>query len=243
MPLDIQSTLTNPGGRFELTAHRDPFPTEAFDSDEASLFQDQLNTLVAEIPNSVITSVLEQRQATLGRVAALAKAEFDGKTFGGVNAGDNEIGFSILRPGQILETGSSAIITEPDDWYASPSGTGWVDWIGDGNNNKTIGTGANEQVLVVLAMMDQEPGPTDISGINVESFGRNMDMLPRDINDARLQDNETNQQVVPLPGLVARENDEVHIKLRFDRDVERQPRLLGFNFALGTYLDDEDYDT
>lgn len=241
--VSIASTLQQPGGSFNLTAHRKSFPTEAFDRDEATLFENQLNTLVAELDSSVVTQLLNQRQETIAKVAALAKAEFGGKTFGGVNAGDNELGFSLLRPGQILETTGSAIVTDNNDWYADPAGsTGWVDWIGDGgNNNYTVGTDANEQVILVLGFMDQESSPTEISGINVETFGRNMDMLPRDLNDARLQDNETDQQVVPLEALVARENDEVYMQLRFDRDVERQPRLLGFNFSLGTFLDNTDY--
>lgn len=242
MALDIINTLTSPGGQFELTVHRDPFPTEAFDNDEAQLFQSQLNTLIANLDSAVVTQLLMQRQETISKVATLAKAEMDGKTFGGINAGDNQIGFSLLRPGQILETTGSAIVTDANDWYADPAGsTGWLDWIGDGTDNYTVGQDANEQVILVLAFMDQEKGPTEISGFNVEQFGRNMDMLPRDLNDARLQDNDTEQQVIPLPALVARENDQIYTQLRFDRDTERQPRLLGMNFSLGTFLDTTDY--
>lgn len=240
--VDIASTLQNPGGQFELTVHRDPFPTQAFDREEAQLFENQLNTLIADMDSAVLTQLLNQRQETIARVATLAKAEFDGKTFGGINAGDNQLGFSVLRPGQILETSGSAIVTNANDWYADPAGsTGWVDWIGNGTNNYTIGQDANEQVILALAVMDQEKGPTEISGVNVEQFGRNMDMLPRDANNARLMDNETEQQVVSLPALVGRENDQVHMQLRFDRSVERQPRIFGFNWALGTFLDSTDY--
>lgn len=239
---DIVSTLQNPGGQFELTVHRDPFPTEAFNQNEAQLFNSQLNTLIANLDNSVLTQLVNERQETIAKVATLAKSEFDGKTFGGINAGDNQLGFSVLRPGQILETTGSVLVTDNNDWYADPAGsTQWLDWIGDGTDNYTVGQDANEQVILVLGFMDQEKGPTEISGINVETFGRNMDMLPRDLNDARLQDNETEQQTVNLPALVARENDQVYIQLRFDRDVERQPRLFGFNFSLGTFLDNTDY--
>lgn len=240
MAVDIISTLQSPGGRFELTSHRDPFPTEAFDSDEASLFQNQLNTLISNFDSAVLSQLLNQRQETIAKVATLAKAEMDGKTFGGVNAGDNEIGFSILRPGQIRANPSSG--AAENNWYFTPSSTGWVDWIGDGaNNNYTVTSGSNEQVVLVLALMDQESGPTEVSGVNVEEFGRNMDMLPRDANDARLMDNDTEQQIIPLPALVGRENDQVYIKLRMDRVVERQPRLFGLNFSLGSQLDTEDY--
>lgn len=240
MAVDVLSTLQSPGGRFELTAHRDPFPTEAFDSDEASIFQNQLNTLISNFDSAVLSQLISQRQQTIARVATLAKAEMDGKTFGGVNAGDNEIGFSILRPGQIRASPSTG--NAENNWYFTPSSTGWNDWIGDGaNNNYTVTTDSDEQVVLVLALMDQESGPTEMSGVNVQEFGRNMDMLPRDANDARLMDNDTEQQIIPLPALVGRENDQVHVRLRFDRVVERQPRLFGFNFSLGNQLDNEDY--
>jgi len=240
MAIDVLNTLQSPGGRFELTAHRDPFPTEAFDSDEASIFQNQLNTLISNFDSAVLSQLISQRQQTIARVATLAKAEMDGKTFGGVNAGDNEIGFSILRPGQIRAAPASG--ASENNWYFTPSSTGWVDWIGDGaNNNYTVTTDSDEQVVLVLALMDQESGPTEVSGVNVQEFGRNMDMLPRDANDARLMDNDTGQQIIPLPALVGRENDQVYIRLRMDRVVERQPRLFGFNFSLGNQLDNEDY--
>lgn len=240
--VNITGTLTNPGGKFELTAHDGAFPVEAFDQEEAELFESQLNTLIANMDSSVLTQLINQRQETIARVATLAKAEIDGKTFGGINAGDNEIGFSVLRPGHILETGGSAIVTDSDDWYADPAGsTGWVDWIGDGTTNKTLTSGANEQLVLALAFVDQSSNQTEVSGINVDTFGRNMDMLPLDLNDAKLQDNENDLSVAPLPALVGQENDDVYIKLRFDRDVERQPRLFGFNFSLGSQLNTEDY--
>lgn len=242
MPVDIVSQLQSPGGKFQLTAHRDPFPTQSFDRDEAQLLQSQLNTLITNFDNSVLTQLVQQRQETISKVAALAKAEFDGKTFGGINAGDNELGFSVLRPGHILETSGSAIVTDNNDWYADPgTSTGWVDWIGNGTSNYTVGTDTNGQVILLLGLMDQESGPTEISGYNVETFGRNMDMLPRDVNSARLMDNETEQQVVPTPAFVARENDDIYAQLRFDRAVERQPRAFGFNFSLGSFLDSTDY--
>lgn len=234
--LELEDTLQNPGGQFEVTAHDDTFPTEAFDRDEASLFNQQLNDLIADIPSSTISQVIKQREQAIAQVAALAKHDIDGNNFGGLNAGDNEVGFSILRPGHIRRDPSGNM---QNDWFFQPNSTGYVDWIGDGAGNNFI---VNEdQVVVVLGLIDQEATPTPISGFNVEDFGRNMDMLPRDLNAMRLQDNDTEVQVRQLETLIGQEEDEVHCQLRYDRQVERQPRLLGFTFAKGRFLNQEDY--
>lgn len=234
---DIINTLQNPGGAFELTAHRDEFPTSPFDREEAQLFNQQLNDLIADIPSSTIGEVLSQRQDAIAKVASLAKHDIEGNNFGGLNASDNEVGFSILRPGHIRRDPSTGSVV--NDWYFEPSSSGYSDWIGDGGGNNFI---VNEdQVILVLGLVDQENSPTAISGFNVEDFGRNMDMLPRDLNAMRLQDNETEVQVRQLETLVGQEQDEVHMQLRYDRVVERQPRLLGFTFAKGRFLNNQDY--
>lgn len=235
--VDISNRLQSPTDDFEVEVHDQSFPTEPFDRDEAQLFEVQLNQLIAHLDSSMFLEVLQQRAQTIADVAAFAKHDLEAKNFGGINAGDNEIGFSILRPGHIRADPATG--AAENDWYFTPGATGWVDWIGDGaGNNKVVD---EDEVLLVLAFTDQEDAATEISGINVDEFGRNMDMLPQDLNDARLFDNDNEQQVVSLPTLIGQENDDVHIRLRADRDVERQPRLFGFTFALGTRLNVEDY--
>lgn len=234
--LELTSTLENPGGNFELAVHDDEFPTQAFNPSEAQLFETQMNDLVTEFDSSVLGSLFKQREQAIARVASFAKQELDGKVFGGINAGDNQIGFSVLRPGHIRSDPATG--AGENDWYFQPGTTGWVDWIGDGSsNNYSVG---EDQVSVIFAFVDQDVS-TEISGLNVDEFGRNMDMLPADINDARLMDNETEIMAKSLPTLVAQDNDEVYCRLRYDKDVESQPRFVGLTFALGGFLNSEDY--
>lgn len=231
------STLTNPGGNFEVTVHDDEFPTQAFTDSEATLFETQFNDLIADMDSSVITNVLVQRQEAIAKAATFAKQEIDGKVFGGVNAGDNQIGFDILRPGQIRADPANG--NPVNDWYFDPSSTGWNDWIGDGTaaHNYSVG---EDQVTVVLGFIDQDVS-TEVSGLNVQQFGRNMDMLPHDLNDARLMDNKNEIMMQNLPTLIAQDNDDIHIRLRHDRQKESQPRLLGITFGLGAFLNNQDY--
>jgi len=235
--LNLTSTLQNPGGSFRVSAHDDQFPTEGFDQSEASLFEEQMNSLIAGVTSKEIAQVLQNRQQTIAKAAALAKDDIDGNNFGGLNAGDNEIGFSPLRPGHIRRDPNTGNVV--NDWFFDPGATGYVDWIGDGAGNNMI---LNEdQVVLVLGVVDQELSPTPIQGFNVQDFGRNMYMLPRDLNDMRLQDNDTEVQVKEVETLIGQEGDEVHCRLNFDENVERQPRLLGFTFAKGRFLNQESY--
>ena len=233
---DLQSNLTSPQSEFSLQAQGKNFPTASLGSGEAELLQTQMNDILQAVPSSIVTDFLMKRQDVIASAAAFSKQVFDEKLFGGLNAGDNEIGFDILRPGHIRADPASG--AAENDWYFDPAGTGWVDWIGDGSTNNY--TGNEDQVTVVLGFIDQDVS-TEASGLNVEEFGRNVDMLPKDLNDMRLRDNDTELQLEPLPSMILQENDDVHMRLRYDRNVESQPRLLGFTFGLGTFLDTEDY--
>lgn len=237
--LNLTSTLQNPGGSFRVSAHDDQFPTEGFDQSEAQLFEEQMNSLIAGVTSQEIASVLQNRQQTIAKAAGLAKDDIDGNNFGGLNAGDNEIGFSPLRPGHIRRDPNSGNVI--NDWFFDPGATGYTDWIGDGSGNNMVLNG--DQVVLVLGVVDQEASPTPIQGFNVQDFGRNMDMLPRDLNDLRLQDNSTEVQVKEIETLIGQEGDEIHCRLNFDENVERQPRLLGFTFAKGRFLNQESYST
>lgn len=234
--VNFANTLQNPGGNFQLALHKDEFPTQAFNSGEAAMFQDQFNSLLSNVNSSVIAEQLASRQNVIAKTATFAKAQFDNKVFAGINAGDNQIGFSVLRPGQIRSDPSTG--NAVNDWYFTPSSAGWNDWIGNGSGNDySVGT---DQVSVVFGFVDQDVTST-VSNLNVQKFGRNMDMLPYPLQDAQIKDNTNSIIYQPLPTLIAQENDNVHIRLRNDRVAESQPRLLGVTFALGGFLNNEDY--
>lgn len=236
--LDVASELTNPPSEFTVQAQGKTFPTESFSPNEAQLLNQQLNELVFSLDSSHLMEIVQQRQTAIARTAAFAKQVFDEKLFGGVNARDNEIGFSVLRPGHIRADPASG--DAENDWFFTPGATGFVDWIGDGTSANNF-TFTEDQVSVVMAFVDQDVN-SEISAVNVDAFGRNVDMLPLDMNDSKhREDNENDISVQPLQTLIGEENDEVHIRLRADRDVESQPRLFGFTFGLGSFLNSEDF--
>jgi len=234
--ISLKGDAKSPPSEFTVRAQQKKFPTSSLNNEEASILQTQMNQLMAPLESSELENITKDRAQSVAFTAAFAKQVFDEKRFGGVNAQDNEIGVSPLRPGHIRADPSTG--NAQNDWYYQPGSTGWNDYIGDGStNNYTV---TEDQVSIVFALVDQDTS-TEISGVNVDSFGRNVDMLPQDMNDSRLMDNETEQMVMALPTLIAQENDDIHIRLRHDRDTESQPRLFGFTFGLGSFLNTEDY--
>lgn len=239
------SELTSPS-EFALQSQGKDFPVEGLGDREAELLTEQLNTLIATFDSEMVTQFINQRQEAIARTASFAKTQFDEKLFGGINAADNEIGLSMLRPGQIRAStgndGSHPGTSAGDvinDWYFTPNSSGaFEDWIGTSGNPYTIN---EDEVVLVLGFIEDSQQPSEFSAINVQSFGRNVDMLPLDVNDARIMDNETGQQIVPMPSLIGQDQDSVHIRAYPDRQVERQPRLLGFTFGLGSFLNTESY--
>lgn len=235
--LDIASIARNPDSEFSLEAQGKSFPTVGLNNDEASKLESQLNEFLLQMNNSTLRNLISKRADAISLAAAFSKQVFDEKLFGGINAGDNEIGFDVLRPGHIRADPSTG--NPENTWNYEPSSTGWNDWIGDGgSNNKTFN---DDQVVLVLGMVDQDGPQTALSGVNVDSFGRNVDMLPQDLNDMRLKDNDTDLQIKSFPTLIGQENDSAHIRLRYDAVEQSQPRLFGFTFGLGSYLNTEDY--
>lgn len=234
--LNLASKARSPSSEFSLQAQGRSFPTKSLNDREAERLQNQMNSLVTEFDSSMLTHLLKQREDTIANAAAFAKQEFDEKLFGGLNAGDNEIGFDVLRPGHIRADPATG--DAENDWYFDAS-QGWNDWIGDGTSANNF-TANEDEIVLILGFIDQDPS-SEVSAVNIDEFGRNVDMIPKDLNGLRLRDNETELQAAAMPSLLIQENEQAHVRLRYDRAVESQPRLFGFTFGLGTYMNAEDY--
>lgn len=234
--IGLKSAVKNPDRTFNVRTQNKDFSTESFTSRDANLFEQQFNVLLNDLDSRHLSELFAQRSREIANAAALAKQELDEPLFGGINANDNEIAFDILRPGHVRADPSNGDIQ--NDWYFEPSSSGWNDWIGDGStNNYTVD---EDQIVLVLGFMDQDP-TTEISGINVESFGRNVDMIPKDLNHARTYDNDNEVLIQALPTLIGTDRDDIHIRLRHDKVMESQPRLLGITFGIGNYMNMEDF--
>jgi hypothetical protein len=197
LSLNIAPDVQSPDETFSIRTQNKDFTTYQLSEKEASLFQEQFNVLVNDFDSRLSAELFKQRSSIIGNVASHAKQQFDEKLFGGINAGDNEIAFDVLRPGHIRADPSTGNVVNEWDYIHSGDGTntsagdGWSDWIGDGSsaNDYTVD---EDQVILALGFMDtpamvfQTDGSGNLngfetvldkpvtSGVNVERFGRNV---------------------------------------------------------------------
>ena len=255
--IELANALTSPSDTFSIRTQNRDFGTQRLSSDEASLFETQFNTLINDLDSRLVSEMFMQRRQNIADALALSKNQFDERLFGGINAADNEIGFDMLRPGHVRADPATGDTV--NDWYYTHE-DGWNDWIGDGGDNDYVVD--DDQVVLVLGVVD--PGAlvfddeteelvdhlayTPTSGIDVDRFGRNVDMLPKDLNDGKLLDNDNDVLMQSVPTLVGTDRDRVHIQLRSDVPDElsdytilSQPRLVGLTFGVGAYMNEQDY--
>lgn len=268
LDIDLEPDVQSPDEVFNIRTQNRDFSTYNLSSDEAALFQTQFNTLVNSFDSQLTSELFLQRSNIIANTAAFAKQQFDEKLFGGINAGDNEIAFDVIRPGHIRD--ESAI--NNNSWYYEHDGSGFDTWI----DSYTV---HEDEVLLVLGMMDtgaeihyyeggeldhiEEVEQTFVSAVDVDKFGRNVDMLPKDLNDMRVTDNKNDVNVMSLPSMVGNDRDEVNIHLEsdlppsleedvIDEDPEditdedgvkvySQPRVLGITFGVGSWMNTQEY--
>lgn len=260
--VDLADAARNPSDTFSIRTQNRDFSTEGLSSSEAELLEEQFNVLINDLDSRLLTEIFLQRQQDIADVAALAKNQFDERLFGGINAADNEIGFDLLRPGHIRADPSDGSIE--NNWFYTHT-DGWDDWIGDGtsDNDYTID---EDQIVLVLGMVDpgaylveEDAGSleqferisyTPTSTVNVDRFGRNVDMLPKDVNQTKLTDNDNDILVSALPTMVGTDRDRVHVRLQSDlptaledadAEVISEPMLVGLTFGVGAYMNQEEF--
>jgi len=66
-------------------------------------------------------------------------------------------------------------------------------------------------------------------------------MLPKDLHSAKMTDNENDVLIQSLPTMVGSDRDRVHLRARFDEPGTYEPRLLGFTYGVGSYMNQEDF--
>jgi len=260
--VNLASTVRNASDPFSIRTQNKDFGVHPFSSSEADLFESQFNTFLNDIDSRIVTDILIQREDEIALAAAYAKNQFDEKLFGGINAADNEIGFDILRPGHIRADPADGEVQ--NDWFYEHT-DGWNDWIGDGTSDNDYSID-EDQVVVVLGVVDsgvliveEEDGTintferenyTATSGINVDRFGRNVDMLPKDMNSGKIPDNDNSLLTQSIPTMIGADRDRVHLRLRSDvpaaledanASVYSEPRLVGVTFGVGSYMNQEDF--
>lgn len=243
--ISFADTLRSPDSVFSIRTQNRDFNTEAFDREEANLFETQFNTFVNDFDSRMVSELFVQRADQIALAANHAKQNFDERRFGGINSGDNEIAFDVIRPGHIRADPESGDVINDWEYEVGAGEDGWNDWVGDGTSDNDY-TVDEDQVIIMMGLqllnVGDETDETSLSGINIQRFGRNVDMLPKDLYNMTVSDNENDVFMQALPTVIATDRDRIHMRLRSDEeDATYDVRPLGLTFGVGAFMNQEDF--
>lgn len=120
---------------------------ENLTANEVSLFDTEFHDVISSIlANRDVVATYETNVDFILTAMDVAKAQFESKPFGGVNARSNEFGFQVIRPEHV---GFST-------WDGSNTATGWGNWIG---SSASPVTNSSELFLAVLGLVNYDPSP------------------------------------------------------------------------------------
>jgi len=232
-------------GKIKLGIQSEEFTTTPLTTYERDLFEDQLKELFYPPWNLERQYVLSKHDIILVALEA-AKNSLDDKTFGGFNAGANEIGMSTIRPGHVgLCRDGAHTNAEADNtwkWVSNASApgynTGFDGWIHSPTSDTTAFTVHEDSFILPLYIVEESASPK-LQTVKID-VGRT-DVLYYDVSAARIRDAKTGISLYPLPTTFWGPNTDVLVAVQAKEAGTLDIRLGGFTFALGTFLDATTY--
>lgn len=211
-------------GTFELYGEK--YQLAPLNETELHMFQSQFGTLLAA-PGS------EERRLMLNRVRAYmlalraVKNSLGDPKFVGLNPGDTEMGFGLIRPvftmvnGVVKADWTQALTQAYADWFDTAGGLGVL--IGD-----SFG--------LCITHLKSFVTPVPFMSEAVFTIGRSGAMIPIDTRGLRLGDTINGVPVLPIPTMVLVPKSALLARARSDVNGMEDCALGGLVFGLGRAL-------
>lgn len=227
-------------GRVKLVTQKEEFTTTELTAEERALFEEQFRDLFYP-PWSLERQFITARKDFILDGIAVAKNKFD-LSFGGFNAGANELGISPIRPGHVgLCKSSTSTAAEADNTWRWTSVTtapgytaGFDNWIHSPSSATTAFT-VHEDSFIIPTHIVEESATPKLQCIKID-VGRT-DILYYDVSACRIRDNATGINLIPLPRMYWGPNTDVLVAIQTKESGYVDLRLGGFTIAKGTFLD------
>jgi len=196
----IGLTLAQVNARHFITLFGQDYPCDALDNDELELFNAQFNELVGTT-DSILRRILEPRALTIANGLRAIKNEMNSPMFRGINPSDGELGWSFIRP-EFVKANNVII----NDWNVTLTGMAtWDRWL---DATATTGFVLSEEHGLIITHLTSEVTPSPFArGVHFK-VGR-ADLIPYDISDIILGDNENNVSHYPIPTMVVKPEAEL----------------------------------
>ncbi|MHA1812885.1 MAG: hypothetical protein ACTSYX_05550 [Candidatus Thorarchaeota archaeon] len=198
----------------------------SLDADEQAIFEDNFNKLLGT-SDSTVRRILEERADTIVAGIMAIKEKLDRRKFRGMNPADMEIGMSLIRPEFVKYNN-----TVKSDWDVTLTGMGtWDRWL-----DAASGSGfvlSEDHGLIITHLVSQVTPQPYVRAVHFQ-IGR-VNLIPEDVSDIILGDNENGVAVYPIPTKIVLPEDELLATITGHAGTE-YVKLGGLVVGLGRLL-------
>ena len=227
----------NPVTASEVILYGNKFALGPLDPDELIVFQAQFADLMSMVGSDERKIMLARVEQYVFGLRAI-KQKLGNQKFAGVNAGDNEVGMSLIRP-QFTKnnTPAAAPLIMRTNWLqVLPAAGVWADWFMDAALTPyQLGKDFGMVVTHLKSLTTPAPFMTEARFV----IGRSGILLPVDTRNLRLADTENNVPIIPIPTMILTPNETLYGRARSDVAGTDNVPLGGLLFGLGSVLQQE----
>lgn len=210
----------------EINLYGQKYTLASLDDDEQGIFEDNFNKLLGTV-DSQVRKILEERADTILIGVMAIKEKLERRKFKGMNPGDGEIGMGFIRP-EFVKYGGTII----NDWNKTLTGMAtWDRWL---DASATAGfTLSEDHGLIITHLVSQVTPEPFVRAVHFW-IGRT-ELIPEDVSDIILADNENGVAVYPVPTKIYLPEDEFRAKITGHAGDEYL-KLGGLVIGLGRLL-------
>lgn len=210
----------------EISMYGLKYTLAALDADEQEIFEDNFNKLLATT-DSQVRRIFEERVDTIVAGVMAIKEKLNSRKFRGMNPGDSEIGMGFIRP-EFVKVNNAII----HNWNVALTGMGtWDRWL-----DSAAGSGfslSEDHGLILTHLVSQVTPVPFVRAVHFQ-IGR-ADLIPEDVGDIILGDNENGVAVFPIPTKIVLPEDELLTTITGETGTEYL-KLGGLVIGLGKLL-------
>jgi len=211
----------------DINLYGQKYTLAQLDADEQAIFEDNFNKLLGT-SDSQVRKIFEERADTIVAGIMAIKEKLQRRKFRGMNPADMEIGMGLIRPEFVKDT--NTII---NDWNITLTGMGtWDVWLS--NAADTGGFVMSEDHGLIITHLVSQVTPTPYVRAVHFQIGR-VDLIPEDVSDIILGDNENGVAVFPIPTKIVLPEDELMLSVTGQAGTEYL-KLGGLVVGLGRLL-------
>ena len=214
----------------EIDMYGQTLTMASLDTEEQGFLEDNFNKLLATT-DSQVRRIFEERVDTIVAGVMAIKEKLDRRKFRGMNPSDAEIGMGFIRAGY---TKSNNVINPNWNIALTAMGT-WDRWL---DAAAAAGYALHEDFGLIITHFASEITPTPFVRTAHFIIGR-VDLIPEDVSDIALGDNENGVAVFPIPTKIVLPEDELRVRLEGQNGTDVL-HLGGLVVGLGRFIKTED---